>query len=270
MTDLRNRALFALWRITDLAPENVKALVAPKLRKAVFRSRVHCSGLSFALLVYREQLFLLNQNYENAVHEWLAATIAKGDRCIDVGAHIGRTTVFMALLAGETGHVDAVEPLPANCALLRRNVALNGVSGNVGVWEACCAAREGSSQLFVSDSFRVSLVRDSQLGTFSARSLSLDNLALHGPRINVIKIDVEGAEREVLAGATELLCAQRPKIIAEMHPPFCSGVVEFLAGFGYQPFDTAGAPLDPALVAERAYNATAGTFHVAFIPAAVH
>jgi FkbM family methyltransferase len=139
---------------------------------------------------------------------------------VDVGANVGIHALAAARhLAAGGGAVLAFEPHPANYAALVRNIALNGwrhVSAeNLGLAEAPAvltgtAAAEGGNWSLASR------------GTyqFEVRLVRLDDyLADHPlPRLDVLKIDVEGAEVRVLRGARRALERFRPLIIFEACP----------------------------------------------------
>jgi FkbM family methyltransferase len=74
---------------------------------------------------------------------FLARNIRRGDTVVDAGACIGYFTLLAADLVGAGGRVLAVEPSPLSAALLRRNVALNGLSDRVTVEEAALALSGG-------------------------------------------------------------------------------------------------------------------------------
>jgi hypothetical protein len=82
-------------------------------------------------------------------------------------------------------------------------------------------------------------------GQLSVQTVTLDEFALSHPPPDVIKIDVEGAETEALAGAHSLLgSARAPKLIIELHGEEKARSVEaILVSFGYRLTDLAGTPL---------------------------
>ena len=59
------------------------------------------------------------------VQRIIDASVNRGDSVVDVGAHIGINTLYMAMRVGPAGHVIAVEPAPDNLDVLRRNIAVN-------------------------------------------------------------------------------------------------------------------------------------------------
>ena len=134
---------------------------------------------------------------------------------IDLGANIG-TTVIPAALAGARCH--AVEPEPGNVALLRRNIARNGVAGRVSVHEAAAwhEAAELAFEIAPSNlgDHRVrtaapdggSAYGEADRTTIAVRARPVDTLieagGLAGPVL--VKVDVQGAETQALAGGAAL------------------------------------------------------------------
>ncbi len=131
-----------------------------------------------------------------------------GTVVIDVGANIGNHTVFFAGVMGAP--VVAVEPDPANLALLQRNLAVNGLAGRVQV-HACAlgAAQQGGA-------------------------VSLDAVA-GGGEVGLIRIGAQAA-CDVLRGAAETITAYLPDIVvtAEAEARFRE-VAALLLGHGYVP-----------------------------------
>lgn len=136
---------------------------------------------------------------------------------LDVGANIGLSTLLLARL---TGRVVAYEPSPPNVALLRQNLLLNGIR-NVEVVAAAVSDRPGTLRLHVaqfgagSHVVAAGHVAGATIPTVEVPALPLDEQDL--PPIAFIKIDAEGHEPDVLAGARELLERDRPLIYTEIN-----------------------------------------------------
>lgn len=146
--------------------------------------------------------------YEPEVQALLAGVLAPGAVFYDVGGHIG----FFSVLAARLGaSVVAFEPLPENADRIRRNAALNGFA--VEVIEAAAWDSDTGVSLVAGDSS--SEWRAAPAG--SSPSVSLDGFAAARRPPDVIKIDVEGAEVRVLAGAARILAERRPVVICEVH-----------------------------------------------------
>jgi FkbM family methyltransferase len=159
--------------------------------------------------------------------------IQPGATVWDVGANVGLYAIPSARAAGSSGAVFAFEPVPANLAYLRRHVQLNRLD-NVHIVEAAVAATSGGVRMGPGDSGSEAAVRDD--GPWIVPAVSLDEwrAATRTPAPILIKIDVEGAEADVLAGATETLRTARPTIFLSLHGPrqqsACRAALE---SFGY-------------------------------------
>ena len=117
---------------------------------------------------------------------------------LDIGAHIGTHTIWFAMQCRST-HVHAFEPIDRYARAVRTNAELNGVSEKVTV-----------HQIGLDDGRPGGAVHTSGLEFATAR---LDDLVQD--RVAVIKMDVEGMETRVLAGARRILDRDRPEVFAE-------------------------------------------------------
>lgn len=145
--------------------------------------------------------------YEPETVRLFASLLRPGMTVLDVGAHIGYFTLLAARAVGANGRVVAFEPLPSNAQLLRRNVEANGFDERVTVVERAVADHAGEMSLHDSG-------RDAGTATLYAAggqvinvgTTSLDGWAAEQqwPSIDVIKMDIEGAEVAALAGMREL------------------------------------------------------------------
>lgn len=134
----------------------------------------------------------------------LSQLLRKGDCFLDVGAHAGFFTLLGSRLVGPEGTVVAFEPLPANLDFLRLHVELNRVE-NVTVFDAAVSDSQGAASFAEGSNTHTGGL--SPNGAIRVRTVKLDELRADGliATANVIKIDVEGAELQVLRGAEELL-----------------------------------------------------------------
>jgi len=155
------------------------------------------------------------------VPEFLGQQPRPGDVFIDVGAHIGSYTCFAARNVGTRGIVVAIEPHYENFRDLLHNLQLNGINNVIPV---CVAAwdQETALNLVVDNRYssmhRVS-TRSDQPHDIYVGALTLDHLIqkLSLPSVDWIKIDVEGAECDVLEGARETLRRFSPRLFVELH-----------------------------------------------------
>lgn len=149
------------------------------------------------------------------------AAVEPGATVVDVGANIGYNTIYAAHKVGPQGHVYAVEPAQDNLAVLYANLLANRM-GNVAVLPfAAGRARELRAFYLRGDTSAVnSLFPENFYAPVTAAIqvavAPLDDLVAEQP--NLVKIDVEGAELEVLAGMERILTAPNLRLIVEWHP----------------------------------------------------
>lgn len=160
-------------------------------------------------------LRILNGSYEREQTRLFREHLRPGDTVLDVGAHVGYYTLLSSVLVGERGAVWAFEPNPRNAAFLRRHVELNR-RGNVQVEQAAVSSAEGTARFdFGTGSGTGHLAEQ---GALEVRTVRLDDFCRkHALRPSAVKIDVEGAEMEVLAGGEETIRRDRPTIFLSTH-----------------------------------------------------
>lgn len=140
-----------------------------------------------------------------------------GDVVVDVGANIGSHTVTFAKAVGASGTVVALEPQRLAFQLLCGNIALN-VLTNVRALPKAAGAQAGQAKIPAlrwdepHNFGAVSLLNQSLPGE-DVEVIALDSLAL--PACRLIKIDVEGMEPDVLAGARETIRRCQPLLFVE-------------------------------------------------------
>jgi FkbM family methyltransferase len=163
------------------------------------------------------------------IHRVLDRLVEPGATVVDVGANIGYNTVHAARRAGPRGRVVAIEPTPDNLEVLRRNVADSGCT-NVRIEAVAVGNAAESRDLFVrgdvsavNSFFPVSCYAH-VTSVLPVPVVPLDELV--DGTVDVVKIDVEGAELEVLEGMTRLLAAPRAALLVEWHP-----LLQQMAGF---------------------------------------
>jgi FkbM family methyltransferase len=213
----RDRRLRALWKILfyAVAPKapfvmctrRYRLWVHPKKRKDIARAILH------------------RGQYEPVETEIVARRLKPGMTVIDVGANIGHYAMVAAAAVGPEGRIVAFEPEPENFAALAANLALNGFA-HARPERLALGARPGELTLYRDAANRGghSLIRanvQQQAGSSRVGVEALDGYAarhLAGRRIGFIKIDVQGAEAQVLAGAAGVLKRDAPDILLEFWP----------------------------------------------------
>ncbi|MGE0767238.1 MAG: FkbM family methyltransferase [Hyphomicrobiaceae bacterium] len=159
---------------------------------------------------------------ERPVQEALARHLRPGDVFYDIGANIGFLTVIGARLVAAEGHVVAFEPVPENADAVRRNCELNSF-GHVRVLQTAVSNSVGTAALQVAHHAGGAALADVALpvdrkGTITVPTTTVDTLIAQQqvPPPSLVKIDVEGAELNVLLGMRDTLRRFGPTIIYEL------------------------------------------------------
>jgi FkbM family methyltransferase len=152
---------------------------------------------------------------------FLIGHLPEGAAVIDVGANIGTWTLLMAHKTGRNGTVVASEPTADTFRTLVANIRMNDMS-NVRLHRVALSDWVGTSRLYHDmDGTRNSLghTRSAVTDFEEVATLTLDQLVKQErlTRVDFIKIDVEGAEPLVLAGAREAISSYRPVILFEIN-----------------------------------------------------
>ena len=158
--------------------------------------------------------FMFKRLFEpNIVH--LRSLVTPRSLVIDVGAHVGFYTRMFAAWVSDGGRVLAIEPAPANADALRDTVA-RWCPGQVDVLVAAASEVDGSLLLQLNPQSSA----DNRLAEtgLPVRSVTIDGLLRDRgwPVVSFVKIDVQGAEPRVLAGAREMIARFHPAILIEI------------------------------------------------------
>lgn len=215
----------AAWRSAKLVGRSLYGRAYWALRpESPLRYRLASGGV---LLLERGHSFTYCfwpavDGYEPDVRAALRHFLKPGDTFLDCGANVGYFSVLAGALVGPGGRVVAVEANPVTYDLLRRNLALNGFGTAV---HCALTTSEGETELFtpreggdVYSSLRKGgLVCGDDVETFRVAGRTLDEVvaSLGLDRVDVLKIDIEGAELDVLRAAPRLMRESRPVIICE-------------------------------------------------------
>jgi FkbM family methyltransferase len=226
-------------------------------------------------------LGILRDGYEQEALQFAMRLVRTGQTVIDVGAHVGFFTIHLAPLVGPAGRVYAFEPLARNADLLDASIRESRFDDRVVLQRAAVSDKSGAATLryaeetlntggaFLSERAPPGL---EALRAVQVPTVRLDDLDLSRP-VRLMKVDVEGAEPAVFAGARDLIAADRPVIISEVHPEqlrLVSQVTpgqlfEQLAALGLRPHRIKAEGLGPPIAAEQ----VRGVITVAFADGSV-
>jgi FkbM family methyltransferase len=159
----------------------------------------------------------LGGHWESWITLAIARLVRPGWRCLDVGANHGYYTLIMADGVGATGKVLAVEPNRKPARLLPLTLSVNGFTKWVEVVEKAASDTEAERVKFLIPphfgmNARLADQRDEVGDVVEVETTSIDSLTRGWPRVDLIKIDVEGAEEAVWRGMQETL-ARNPDVV---------------------------------------------------------
>jgi len=159
--------------------------------------------------------------FETFETELFKKQVKKGMTVLDIGAHIGYYTLLAANLVGENGRVFAFEPHPHNFAVLEKNVRINGYKNIVLVQKAVSDKSEYTNLFLGKRSGLHSLSNRVGKKSIVVETVTLDEIFDKDCQVDIIKIDVEGAEMLVLLGANRVITANgNLKIFTEFCPNY--------------------------------------------------
>lgn len=185
--------------------------------------RIHCP-------LNKEDFIVMTKHEEEIIGIF---TPKEGDIVVDIGAHMGRYTIPSAKSVGVSGKVIAVEAHPYNFGILQHNLKLNNLT-NVSTLNSAVYSKKANLKLYLPDEDLGYTMHHSVMTNYLSTKYNneierkyieveadtLDNLLKSSgiTTVNWIKIDVEGAEYEVLMGAREILSTNKPiSILVEVH-----------------------------------------------------
>lgn len=213
----------------------------PTAESQVFACRGVLEGFRMSIDWSRFRSFVYG-TWEPEVTNVVSAIVKPGMTVIDLGAHIGYYTLIFAKRVGPAGRIAAFEPLPANFGLLTKNIGLNQLH-NVEIFPQAAFSRIGEVIVNVPDdvpnSGDASVCHARGTKQLSVPAITLDSFcASKGFRPDIVKMDVEGAEYDVLIGAQQTITRCHPKMLIELHhfdgDRSAHPVPDLLTGWGYQ------------------------------------
>jgi FkbM family methyltransferase len=158
--------------------------------------------------------------HEQDIQKWLRENVKQGMVVIDVGANVGSYALFLARLVGPTGRVVAIEADPDIATLLVANMRENNLA-QASVLQGAAYRQAGTIRLgraAASTSYS-GLYYEGAAEWVDVPAFTLDSVARSEglTRLDLVKIDAEGAEDDVIDGMSDLLGTLRPDILVELH-----------------------------------------------------
>jgi FkbM family methyltransferase len=207
-----------------LKPKPLRA-VAQAVIKALIPPQIRVHGVD--LVLNREDAVVSGaltlgcyERFELSLFEQM---LWPGMSVVDVGANIGLYTAVAARGVGPAGAVLAIEPESRNCELIRQTVDLNGFR-NVRVYQGALADRTGRGRLFLCTDnkadHRIYASRERRAAVAIDVATFDDVARTHAiARVDLVKIDVQGAEALVFAGMRDTLTANHDiRLLTEFWP----------------------------------------------------
>lgn len=249
-TGLHNRWFVrrtASWNKIRNTPGSIVSRVGDGLRMRLFGDSLLC-----------EMLYV--GSFEAETRGFFEAFLRAGDAFLDVGANVGLYSLVAARIVGRRGLVHAFEPCQKTFERLSGNVSLNRLE-NVTCHQLALSHENASAELTLAkggfDAWN-SLGRPymgEAAGRETVTTMTLDTFAEnHGlaGRVTAMKIDVEGWEYQVLAGAGELLsrddapvlCIEFTEEAAQLSDSSCAALYQRLEELGYRMFTVGPKPED--------------------------
>ena len=152
------------------------------------------------------------------------AQILPGENVIDLGAYAGLTSIAFSAAVGKSGRVIALEPDPTNFRVASTNFARHrehsACGHNVTLINAAASRQPGTLSLTCEGtmgSALTSVIGAARGSVHQVTAMTLQQIAAELTHVDFIKMDIEGAELEVIEGASEFLAEQRPRLLIEPH-----------------------------------------------------
>jgi FkbM family methyltransferase len=174
-------------------------------------------GLSHHLMIHRER--------EISETETIKRIIKPGMCILEVGANIGYYTILMGKLVGKNGKIYAYEPYPRSADILIRNLVLNNLIDIVEVHNCAVSDENAIKKLYLGKASNVHSLINCKMDNnnpnyIEVKTRDIREILVNGDRkIELIRMDVEGHEREILSRLSNDISSVLPaRIFFEVHP----------------------------------------------------
>jgi len=187
------------------------------------------------------RMIYLHGSWEDIVSRILCQEVRRGMTTLDIGAHVGYYTLLMAKRVGEEGRVIAFEPNADVRKYIEQSVQRNGYS-SVTLCPYALFHKGGFGALEGSDNLqsRLSQQLDASEGSFPVVVFDDVKESLGIDKVDFLKMDVEGAELDILFGMRATLEQFHPRMIVEVHVRGLTlfrhselEIREYIRSFGY-------------------------------------
>lgn len=189
----------------------------------------HGFGLLFAeprQSVIARSIYLTGM-WEPEVTGFIQSWLKPGMVVVDVGAHVGYYSLLFAQLVGQDGQVFAFEPIPAVNRCLEQNIILNGFT-NVTAFAIALLDVDGTMPIGPKGKLVQTYIPATKAPIIETRAFDRWREIWGIDAVDLIKIDVEGAEMNVLLGMEKYIQDFKPALLVEVHP-------QGVGDFGFSP-----------------------------------
>lgn len=224
--------LFAFYKIFNIPP-----LVAPKYFKGRRLFLDVNSGID-------RTVFFRGIAHPELVN-FLLTILKADDIFFDAGAHSGFFSILAATII-KHGTIHSFEPIAYNNLLIKKSIKLNNLI-NIRLNRVCLGARDGVTNFYLSSQTDASSIKktryQSSIKVIKCRMIKLNTyFKLHNIRkIDILKLDVEGSEKDILFSSPNVFKKNRPIIICEFANDAASAfnfhpneIYDFLVNLGYR------------------------------------
>jgi FkbM family methyltransferase len=220
---LKTLGLYFAWQAWERTVK--RPWTIPLVPGRVIRCYPHCQ-ISSGTLYYRLP--------ERSSMRFLLDYLRPGDTMVDVGANAGTYSLLATTIDGVS--VLAFEPSSVAYERAETNMRLNGVDRRVQLRREAAGATSGVGRLSIGlgPCNKVLGAADEPMSSEEVAVVALDDLLDATGPVSLMKIDVEGGELDVLAGAQRLIRRDGPVLIVEVNDP--AGVDRALTELGYSFF----------------------------------
>ena len=217
--------LIKKFKLISILKKQVKNWTVPLLfyfglikkeKVIIFKNGIKCIMRNKSDSIAFFEVFFLNTN--DYLNEF---TIKEKDIVVDIGAHIGYYSLYSSTKV-KNGRVFAFEPFEESFEILIKNLELNQIT-NVVTQNMGVSHKSGSATLYLKKDFSIGNSIYQNTGTSSTvniKTISLRDIIENNnlQKINILKLDCEGAEYEILLNLDNAILKKIDKIVAEIHP----------------------------------------------------
>ena len=169
---------------------------------------------------------LAAKSYEKEVTQAITSVLKPGQTFVDIGANIGYFTMLASTLVEEDGKIIAFEPGETNCKLVTNSMHANNFA-NIELHQLAVSNEEKFLNYHgggATSNGYVSEASDQSSYAKLVKAVALDDFLINEERLDVIKMDIEGAEGQALAGMKQVIQKFRPTIFTEFSPTLLKDV----------------------------------------------